>query len=117
VKKIVIASMLIVLAFSGCTERQLSASEIRDRMTDSGNDLETYRFTTDSVHRITALANSTNSSSMVVWSRDVGAVNLTAQSIKIITEKNASLDQEALLPMHREIYVFMDRELRNLNGN
>jgi len=115
--QIVIASMLIALAFSGCTERQLSASEIRDQMTDPDKDLETYRFTTDSVHKITAFANSTNSSNMVVWSRDVGIVNLTAQSMKIMTEKNASLDQEALRPIQREIYVFLDREIIKLNGN
>jgi hypothetical protein len=55
-KKMLLASMLIVLTFSGCTERQLSAGEIRDQMTDSDKNLETYRFETDSVQKITAFA-------------------------------------------------------------
>jgi hypothetical protein len=117
VRKFVIASILIILAFSGCTERQLSAGEIRDQMMDSDKNPETYRFVTDAVHKITTFANSTNSSYMVVWSRDVGTVNLTAQSMKIVTEKNASLDHEALRPIQREIYVFLDWEVIKLNGN
>ncbi len=116
-EKMLLVLMLTVSAFSGCTERQLSGGEVKEQMMDLDKSLETYRFATDSVQKITASAGSENASCLVVWSRDEGLVNLTAKSMKITTGKNGSLDQEALLPIQKEIYVFMDREIINLNGN
>ncbi|HSD58927.1 MAG TPA: hypothetical protein VLB04_12180 [Methanotrichaceae archaeon] len=116
-KKLLSILILIILAFSGCTERERGVSEVKALMASSDKSLETYRFVTDSVQEITTFDNSTNASTMVVQSRDEGAVNLTARTMSVLTWKNASYGQEDLSEMRREIYLINDTAKIKLEGN
>lgn len=120
-KKFLSTLILIIVAFSGCTEKEQGTGEVKASMMSFDKIPETipetYRFVTDSVQKITTFDNSTNASTMVVQSRDEGAVNLTARTMSVLTWKNASYGQEDLPAMRREIYLINDTAKIKLEGN
>jgi outer membrane lipoprotein-sorting protein len=116
-KKLLLILVLIVLALSGCVDKELDAKDLKTLMSNSGKDLDSYRFVTETVQEIKSMENSTEASTLVIKSLDKGAVNLTAQNMSISTSKSASSGSEALPPMKQEVYVIRDMAKVNLDGN
>jgi len=116
-KKLLLILVLIVLALSGCVDKELDAKNLKTLMSNSGKDLDSYRFVTETVQEIKSMENSTEASTLVIKSLDKGAVNLTAQNMSISTSKSASSGSEALPPMKQEVYVIRDMAKVNLDGN
>jgi len=116
-KKLLLTLALIVVTLSGCVDKELDAKDMKTLMANSGKNLDSYRFVTETVQEIKAIENSTEASTLVIRSLDEGAVNLTAQNMSISTSKNASSGREALPSMQREIYVIRDMAKVKLDGN
>jgi len=119
-KRLLLILTVFVVAFSGCTERAPETRELKALMADnanSGKNLDSYRFVTETIQKIEAKGNSTDASTLVIRSLDEGAVNLTAQNMSISTRKNASTGSVALPSMQREIYVIRDMAKVKLDGN
>ena len=115
--KLLLTLALIVVALSGCVDKELDAKDPKTLMANSGKNLDSYRFVTETVQEIKAMENSTEASTLVIRSLDEGAVNLTAQNMSISTRKNASSGSEALSSMQQEIYVIRDMAKVKLDGN
>ncbi|OPY51178.1 MAG: hypothetical protein A4E49_02339 [Methanosaeta sp. PtaU1.Bin112] len=109
--------VLIVVALSGCVDRELDANDLKTLMANSGRDLDSYRFVTETVQEIKSMDNSTEISTLLIRSLDEGAVNLTAQNMSISTSKSASSGSEALSSKQQEVYVIRDMAKVKLDGN
>ena len=116
-KKLLLILVLIVLALSGCVDKELDAKDLKTLMSNSGKNLDSYRFVTETVQEIKSMENSTKASTLEIKSLDEGAVNLTAQNMSISTSKSASSDSEALPSMQQEVYVIRDMAKVKLDGN
>jgi hypothetical protein len=116
-KKLLLILVLIVLALSGCVDKELDAKDLKTLMANSGKNLDSYRFVTETVQEIKSMENSTQASTLVIRSLDEGAVNLTAQNMSISTSKSASSGSEALPSMQQEVYVIRDMAKVKLDGN
>jgi hypothetical protein len=116
-KKLLLTLALIVVTLSGCVDKELDAKDMKTLMANSGKNLDSYRFVTETVQEIKAIENSTEAYTLVIRSLDEGAVNLAAQNMSISTSKNASSGREALPSMQREIYVIRDMAKVKLDGN
>jgi len=116
-KKILLALVLIIVVLSGCVDKDLNTKDLNTLMANSGKNLESYRFVTETVQEIESMKNSTQASTLVIRSLDEGAVNLTAQNMSISTSKSASSGSEALPSMQQEVYVIRDMAKVKLDGN
>ena len=116
-KKLLLILVLIVLALSGCVDKELDAKDLKTLMANSGKNLDSYRFVTETVQEIKSMENSTQASTLVIRSLDEGAVNLTAQNMSISTSKSVSSGSEALPSMQQEVYVIRDMAKVKLDGN
>ena len=116
-KKLLLILVLIVLALSGCVDKELDAKDLKTLMANSGKNLDSYRFVTETVQEIKSMEKSTQASTLVIRSLDEGAVNLTAQNMSISTSKSASSGSEALPSMQQEVYVIRDMAKVKLDGN
>jgi len=116
-KKILLALVLIIVVLSGCVDKDLNTKDLNTLMANSGKNLESYRFVTETVQEIKSMENSTQASTLVIRSLDEGAVNLTAQNMSISTSKSASSGSEALPSMQQEVYVIRDMAKVKLDGN
>jgi|GEM_PF-1570131 len=116
-KKFLLILTLVVMALSGCVDKGLDAKDPKALMADSGKNLSSYRFVTETVQEIRAIENSTEAPTIAIRSLDEGAVNLTAQNMSISTRKNASSGLEALPSMQRDIYIIRDMAKIKLDGS
>jgi len=116
-KKILLALVLIILVLSGCVDKDLNTKVLNTLMANSGKNLESYRFITETLQEIKSMENSTEASTLVIRSLDEGAVNLTAQNMSISTSKSASSGSEPLPSMQQEVYVIRDMAKVKLDGN
>ncbi|MGB7546046.1 MAG: hypothetical protein WBL92_10650 [Methanothrix sp.] len=115
-KKILPIIVLIVVALSGCVDKGQDAKDLKRLTANSGKNLDSYRFITETVQEIKSIENSTQST-LMIRSIDEGAVNLTAQNMSISTRKNASTGLQAMSSMQQEIYVIRDMAKVKLDGN
>lgn len=113
-KKLLLTLTLIVVALSGCVDKEKDPKTL---MANFGKNLDSYRFVTETVQEIKTIENSTEVSALVIRTLEEGVVNLTAQNMSISTRKNASSGSEALPSMQREIYVIRDMAKIKLDGN
>ena len=116
-KKLLLILVLIVVAISGCVDKEQDAKDLKTLMANSGKNLDSYRFVTETVQEIKSMENSTEASTLEIKSLDKGAVNLTAQNMSISTSKSASSGSEALPSMQQEVYVIRDMAKVKLDGN
>ena len=116
-KELLLILVLIVVAISGCVDKEQDAKDLKTLMANSGKNLDSYRFVTVTVQEIKSMENSTEASTLMIRSLDKGAVNLTAQNMSISTIKNASSGSEALPSMQQEVYVIRDMAKIKLDGN
>jgi hypothetical protein len=115
-KKLLLTLVLIVVALSGCVDKEPNAKDLKTMMANSGKNLDSYRFVTETVQEIKSMENS-NESTLLIRSLDESAVNLTAQNMSISTRKNASSGLNAMPSMQQEIYVIRDMAKIKLDGN
>ena len=116
-KKLLLTLVLIVVALSGCVDKEPDTKDLKTSMTNSGKNLDSYRFVTETVQEIKSMENSTEVSTLRIKSLDEGAVNLTAQNMSISTSKSASSGSEALPSMQQEVYVIRDMAKVKLDDN
>ena len=116
-KNLLLTLVLIVVALSGCVDKELDTKDLKTSMANSGKNLDSYRFVTETVQEIKSMENSTEASTLVIRSLDEGAVNLTAQNMSISTSKSASSGSEPLPSMQQEVYVIRDMAKVKLDGN
>ncbi len=116
-KKNLLILVLIVVALSGCVDKELDSKDLKTLMSNSGKNLDSYRFATETVQEIKSMDNSTEASTLVIKSLDKGAVNLTAQNMSISTSKSASSGPESLQSTQQEVYVIRDIAKVKLDGN
>jgi hypothetical protein len=116
-KKSLLILALIVQALSGCIDKEMDAKDLKTLMANSGKNLYSYRFVTETVQEIKSMENSTKISTLLIRSLDEGAVNLTSQNMSISTSKNASSGSEVLPSMQQEVYVIRDMAKVKLDGN
>ena len=116
-KKILLALVLIIVVLSGCVDKDLNTKDLNTLMANSGKNLESYRFITETLQEIKSMENSTEASTLVIRSLDEGAVNLTAQNMSISTSKSASSGSEPLPSMQQEVYVIRDMAKVKLDDN
>jgi len=116
-KNLLLTLVLIVVALSGCVDKELDTKDLKTSMANSGKNLDSYRFVTETVQEIKSMENSTEVSTLRIKSLDEGAVNLTAQNMSISTSKSASSGSEALPSMQQEVYVIRDMAKVKLDGN
>jgi hypothetical protein len=116
-KKLLLTLVLIVVALSGCVDKELDTKDLKTSMANSGKNLDSYRFVTETVQEIKSMENSTEVSTLRIKSLDEGAVNLTAQNMSISTSKSASSGSEALPSMQQEVYVIRDMAKVKLDDN
>jgi hypothetical protein len=129
-KRLLLVFALIAVAFSGCMEKQQStegpsagqpsADEIKALMIDSVNNLDSYRFNTESTQQIEVFNRSTkdgNISTITVTSVGDGAVDLAgramelAQSLNIVSENNNATSGKS------ETYILNDTVYMGVDGN
>lgn len=115
--KKLLLTVLIVVALSGCVDKELDIKDLKTSMANSGKNLDSYRFVTEAVQEIKSMENSTEVSTLRIKSLDKGTVNLTAQNMSISTSKSASSGSEALPSMQQEVYVIRDMAKVKLDGN
>jgi hypothetical protein len=116
-KKLLLTLVLVVVALSGCVDKELDTKDLKTSVANSGKTLDSYRFVTETVQEIKSMENSTEVSTLRIKSLDEGAVNLTAQNMSISTSKSASSGSEALPSMQQEVYVIRDMAKVKLDGN
>jgi len=116
-KNLLLTLVLIVVALSGCVDKELDTKDLKTSMANSGKNLDSYRFVTETVQEIKSMENSTEVSTLRIKSLDEGAVNLTAQNMSISTSKSASSGSEALPSMQQEVYVIRDMAKVKLDDN
>lgn len=116
-KRLLLSFVLIVVALSGCVDKGLDTKDPKKLLANSGENLDSYRFITETVQEIISIENSTGTSTLVIRSLDKGAVNLTAQNMSILSSKSAGSGQEALPFMQQEVYVIRDMAKIKLDGN
>jgi hypothetical protein len=129
-KRLLLVFALIAVAFSGCMERQPStevpsaeqpsADEIKALMIDSVNNLDSYRFNTESTQQIEVFNRSTkdgNVSAITVTAVGDGAVDLAgramgmAQSLNIVSGNNNATSGKS------ETYILNDTVYMGVDGN
>ncbi len=116
-KKSLLILALIVLALSGCIDKEMDAKDLKTLMANSGKNLDSYRFVTETVQEIKSMENSTEASTLEIKSLEEGVVNLTVQNMSISTSKSASSGSDALPSMQQEVYVIRDMAKVKLDGN
>ena len=116
-KNLLLTLVLIVVALSGCVDKEPDTKDLKTSMTNYGKNLDSYRFVTETVQEIKSMENSTEVSTLRIKSLDEGAVNLTAQNMSISTSKSASSGSEALPSMQQEVYVIRDMAKVKLDDN
>ncbi len=107
-RKFIFILMIAIIAVSGCSERAPQTKGARyllADMTNSGNNLESYRFVTETIQKIEGLATSTESSELEITSLEEGAVNLSAQNMNISVKRTVRSGAEDASSMEQEVYV------------
>ena len=79
--RVLLIPILIIAALSGCVEEELNALDLSTMMVNSGKNLDSYRFVTETAMEFKSIEDSTEISMLILRSRDSGAVNLTAQNM------------------------------------
>ncbi len=116
-KKHILALTLIAVAISGCIDEEPDAKDPKTLIANSGKNLDSYRFSTETVQEIKTIENSTEASTLMIRTLEEGAVNLTSRNMSISTRKNASSGGDALPLMQREVYVIRDMAKIKLDSN
>lgn len=113
--KLLLTLTLIVVVLSGCVDKDLDAKDPKTLMANSGKNLDSYRFVTETVQEI---GDSTGASPLAIKSRDEGSVNLTEQNMSISSRKTAGgTESEVLSSVQQETYIIRDMAKVKLDGN
>jgi len=116
-KKLLLTLALIVVALSGCVDKELDPKDPKTLMVNSGKNLDSYRFVTETVQDIKSMENSTEASTLEIKTLEEGAVNLTAQNMSISTRKSAISGSDVMSSMQQEVYVIRDMAKVKIDGN
>jgi Family of unknown function (DUF6612) len=129
-KRLLLIFLLIAVAFSGCTEKQPSAEgpsaetpssdEIKMLMIDSANDLESYKFSTESTQKVTVFNRSTddmNASTITVTAVGDGDVDLSGRAMRMVQTMNIESENNNAAPGKSETYILNDTIYMSMDGN
>lgn len=115
-KRILLIPILMVVALSGCVDEELDAMDLSTMMVNSGENLDSYRFVTETAMEFKSIEDSTEISMLILRSRNNGAVNLTAQNMSAITNGISNYGDE-IYNVQQEVYVIGDVAKIKFNGN
>lgn len=129
-KRLLLIFLLIAVAFSGCMERQPgaegpsveepSAEEIKTLMIDSANGLDSYRFSTESLQKITVLNRSiedANASTITVKAVGNGDVDLSGRAVSMVQTVNMESENNVVPPGESETIILNDTIYMGVGGN
>lgn len=124
-KRLLLIFLLIAVAFSGCMEKQPSAEEpsadeIKTLMIDSADNLDSYRFNTESIQKITVFNRSTddrNASTITVTAVGEGDVNLSGRAMGMVQTMNIVSENNSAIPGRSETYILNDTLYMGMDGN
>ena len=115
-KRILLIPILMVVALSGCVEEELDAMDLSTILVNSGENLDSYRFVTETAMEFKSIEDSTEISMLILRSRNNGAVNLTAQNMSAITSGISNYGDE-IYNVQQEVYVIGDVAKIKFNGD
>ena len=115
-KRILLIPILMVVALSGCVDEELDAMDLSTMMVNSGENLDSYRFVTETAMEFKSIEDSTEISMLILRSRNNGAVNLTAQNMSAITSGISNYGDE-IYNVQQEVYVIGDVAKIKFNGD
>jgi hypothetical protein len=124
-KRLLLIFLLVAVAFSGCMETQPSAEEpsadeIKTLMIDSANDLDSYKFSTESTQKVTVFNRSTddmNASTITVTAVGEGDVNLSWRAMGMVQTMNMVSENNSATPGRSETYILNDTLYMGMDGN
>ena len=129
-KRLLLIFALVAVAFSGCMERepsteqpgaeQPSADEIKALMIDSVNNLDSYKFDTESTQQIEVFNRSTedgNVSTITVTSVGEGAVDLAGRAMGMVQSLNIESENNNATSGKSETYILNDTLYLSADGN
>ena len=114
--RVLLIPILIIAALSGCVEEELNALDLSTMMVNSGKNLDSYRFVTETAMEFKSIEDSTEISMLILRSRDSGAVNLTAQNMSAIISEISSYGDE-IYNTQQEVYIVGGAAKIKFNGN
>jgi hypothetical protein len=114
--RVLLIPILIIAALSGCVEEELNALDLSTMMANSGKNLDSYRFVTETAMEFKSIEDSTEISMLIMRSRDSGAVNLTAQNMSAIISEVSSYGDE-IYNTQQEVYIVGGAAKIKFNGN
>jgi|LDZT01.1.fsa_nt_gi hypothetical protein len=110
-RKLIFILMIAIVPISGCSERAPPTKEARYLLADmatSGNNLESYRFVTETVQKIEGLTTSIEPSELEIKSLEEGDFNLSALNMRISINRTVRSGAEDVSSMDQEVYVIED---------
>ncbi|HSD57027.1 MAG TPA: DUF6612 family protein [Methanotrichaceae archaeon] len=129
-KRLLLIFALVAVAFSGCMERepsteqpgaeQPSADEIKALMIDSVNNLDSYKFDTESTQQVEVFNRSTedgNVSTITVTSVGEGAVDLAGRAMGMVQSLNIESENNNATSGKSETYILNDTLYLSADGN
>ncbi len=129
-KRLLLIFALVAVAFSGCMERgpstqgpsaaEPSADELKTLMIDSVNNLDSYKFNTESTQQIEVFNRSTedgNVSTVTVTSVGDGAVDLEGRAMGMVQSVNMVSENNNATSGKSETYILNDTVYIGLDGN